>query len=68
VYLVWAAVVALAVAASQTSTVADMVTVVLAVDLTLMVVLLGVSLWRLRGTPEVPVGNLAETGSTPWTQ
>jgi O-antigen/teichoic acid export membrane protein len=70
VYLVWAAVVALAVAASQTSTVEGMVTVVLAVDLTLMVALLAVSLWRLRGRPpaEPSAGNLAETSSTPWTQ
>ena len=55
VYLVWAAVVALAIGASQATTVTGMVTVVLVVDVVLLVALLAVSLWRVRDVPSTPV-------------
>jgi len=47
VYFVWAALVALALGATQVSTVTGMLTMVLVIDTVLMVVLLAVSLWRL---------------------
>lgn len=52
VYLVWAALLATVLLGLTTSTLVGLVTVVLAVDTALLVVLLGVSLWLVREEPD----------------
>jgi uncharacterized membrane protein len=55
VYLVWAALLATVLLGLTTNTLVGLVTVVLAVDTALLVVLLGVSLWLVREEP-APIG------------